>query len=423
MAFLSPRISLALVAAAALLHGACSRRDPGEPAAGADSADAMADMRGMDMDSTAGDSTTVTFTPGQVQHGGVRWAAAGSTGVAGLSAVATLPGQVTPNEDRTARLGAPAQGRIVSVRVSPGQRVTAGQVLVTLQSPEAGMAQSELAKATAALASERAELAYASSARDRAERLLALKAIPRQDYERAVADFELAQAELTQAEAELRRAQSTARALGTSGAASGEIALRAPRAGVVLDRTAVPGTVVEAGAPLVVVTDVSSLWVTLDAPESIAGLLKVGADLRFVVAAHPADTFRARLAVVGAGLDPETRTLAARAVVTNPDRRLKPSMLASVLLPAAAAPAGSTAAVILPAAAIQLVDGKPSVFLAAPDGKGGARFTARAVETGSGEGSVVSITRGVSPGELVVIEGASAIKAELKRAASPKMEM
>jgi cobalt-zinc-cadmium efflux system membrane fusion protein len=128
--------------------------------------------------------------------------------------------------------------------------------------------------------------------------------------------------------------------------------------------------------------------------------------------------------VVGAGLDPETRTLAARAVVPNTGNRLKPAMLASVYLPAApAAPARPAAAVVLPAGAIQLLDGKSSVFLATPDGKGGARFTARAVEIGPGAGSSVAVTLGLSPGELVVIEGASAVKAELKRAASPKMEM
>jgi RND family efflux transporter MFP subunit len=413
------RWQLALVLTAV----ACGTRG-GEPEgeAGAAPDDSMASMN---MDSTPSDSVSVTFTPGQVRHGGVRWAAATSSpGATGLSAVATVPGQMTPNEDRTARLGAPARGRILSVRVSPGVRVRAGQVLVTLQSPEAGTAQSELAKATAVLASERAELVYASSARDRAERLLALKAIPRQDYERAIADHELALAEVAQAEAELRRAQSTARDLGATSGASGEIALRAPLAGVVLERTAVPGTVVEAGAPLVVVTDISSLWLTMDAPEGLAGHLRVGADLQFVVPAFPADTFRARLSVVGSGLDPETRTLAARAVVPNPGNRLKPAMLATVLLSSApGAPGRSAGTVVLPAGAIQLVNGRPSVFLAMPDDKGGARFIARAVEIGSGTGSVVAVTRGVSPGELVVIEGASAVKTELRRAASPRMEM
>ena len=51
------------------------------------------------------------------------------------------------------------------------------------------------------VASHRAQAQYARGAKDRAERLLALKAIPRQDFDRAVADDQLAQAELTEAEA------------------------------------------------------------------------------------------------------------------------------------------------------------------------------------------------------------------------------
>jgi cobalt-zinc-cadmium efflux system membrane fusion protein len=420
----------AIIAFAAVPPQGCSGRDEGEkaPQARTDSMTGMPDMRempGMAMDSGGRDTGSVAFTQEQLRHGRVRWVpvATGGSGAAKLSAAATVPGQIVPNEDRTARLGAPAQGRVLAVRVSPGERVREGQVLVTLQSPEAGMAQSELAKATAAVTSERAELAYATSARDRAERLLALKAIPRQDYERTIADYQLARAELAQAEAELRRARSTAENLGAVSAESGQLAVRAAAAGVVLERSAVPGTVVEAGAPLVVVTDPSSLWLTMDAPERVSGLLRVGTTVAFVVAALPADTFRARVTVVGAGLDPATRTLAARAVVPNRERRLRPAMLANILLPSDAAGAASAGLIILPAGAVQLIDGKPSVFVAAPDGKGGARFSVRAVETTAGRGGAIAIVHGLSPGDLVVVEGAQAIKAELRRAASPKMEM
>src|SRR5260370_47531 len=116
-----------------------------------------------------------------------------------------IPGQVTTDEDRTVRIGAPAKGRIVSVRVNQGDRVNAGQSLVVIQSPDAGTAQSDLSKAGAIVASRRAQAQYARGARDRAERLLALKAIPKQDYDRAIADDELAQSELPEADAELRR--------------------------------------------------------------------------------------------------------------------------------------------------------------------------------------------------------------------------
>src|SRR2546430_11244849 len=184
----------------------------------------MANMPGM----TA--TTEVTLNAAQVTHGGVHWEPVATSAVASM---ATVPGQVIPNEDRTARVGAPVRGRVIAVQVRPGDRVNAGRVLVTLQSPEAGMAQSDVDKA-------RALASYARSARERAERLLALKAIPQQDYDRAIADDELASAEL-------RRAKSVAEQIGAAASATGEIAIRSPLNGVVLARTAVPGAVIEAG--------------------------------------------------------------------------------------------------------------------------------------------------------------------------------
>lgn len=359
-------------------------------------------------------ATFVTVSAAQIEHGGITW---GSPTMGAASGSATIPGEVVANEDRTARLGAPARGRILAVAVRPGDRVTNGQLLVTMQSPEAGMAQSDVAKADAELSARRAEVQYAASARARAERLLALKAIPRQDYDRAIADDERAKAALTQADAELRRARATAEQLGTS--ANGEIALRAPSAGVVLARTAIPGAVVEAGAPLVVVSDPASLWLTINAPEPSTSLFHRGGALRFTVPAYPADTFTARVDAIGATLEPETRTLSIRGIVTNSAGRLKPAMLANVFVQGV----GTTSAAFVPEDAVQLLQGKPHVFLARPDAKGGARFERREVLLGSRSGGHVAVTRGLSMGDIVVTAGAFAVKALFEKGAMPKMEM
>jgi len=384
-----------------------------------------ADMPGMAGMPRASDSTaaksggalqsSVTLTAAQIQHGGIKWGPV-MTGVA--SSVATVPGEVTPNEDHTARLGAPAKGRVVAVPVRPGDRVTRGQALVTMQSPEAGTAQSDISKADAELAARRAEAQYAASARSRAERLLTLKAIPKQDYERAVADDEHARAALAQAQAEVRRARATADQLSAGTTANGEVVLRAPLSGVVLARTAVPGSVVDAGAPLVVVTDPSRLWLSINAPEQMAALFHRGASLRFTVPAFPNDTFTARIEAVAAGLASETRTLSVRAAVVNVGR-LKSQMLATVLVEAAATVSGA----FLPESAVALIEGKPNVFLARPDGNGGARFERREVVVGSRSGGRVVVVNGVSAGDIVVIDGAFAVKAAFEKATMPKMEM
>jgi cobalt-zinc-cadmium efflux system membrane fusion protein len=307
----------------------------------------------------------------------------------------------------------------MTVRVRPGDRVSRGQLLATLQSPEAGAAQSDLAKARSELTSRQAEAAYAKSARDRADRLLTLKAIPRQDYERSVADDELARSAVAHAEAELTRARTSAEQLGAAVSASGEIALRAPLTGVVLARTAVPGAVVEAGAELVVVTDPGSLWLTVNAPEPMSGAFRTGATLRFAVPAYPGESFTARVDAVGAGLDPRSRTLPVRAMVDNRAGRLKPEMLATVM----ADGGPRIVAALLPDAAVQMLKGKSVVFLARPQANGGVQFIARDVETGSRTAGQTAVTRGLVAGDVVVTGGAFAVKAELEKATMPKMVM
>jgi multidrug efflux pump subunit AcrA (membrane-fusion protein) len=181
---------------------------------------------------------------------------------------------------------------------------------------------------------------------------------------------------------------------------------------------------VEAGAPLVVVTDPSSLWLTVSAPEALAGAFRRGERVRFNVPAYPTESFTARVDAVGAGLDPETRTLPVRAVIANASSatssaRLKPEMLATVSVAGGAA----VPAIMLPDDAIQLIDGKPSVFIAVPDGTGGARFTARAVETGARGNGRVAVTRGLSAGDVVVTVGAFRVKAQIQTGSMPDMEM
>lgn len=358
----------------------------------------------------------ITLSAAKIEHGGIKW----NPVTMGLTAgVALLPGELVPNEDRTVRIGAPASGRVLRVLVNPGEQVRQGQPLVTLQSPEAGTAQAEVSKAVAALSAARAESEYASSARARSERLLALKAIPRQDYDRAITDDEKARAVLTQAEAEVQRARTTADQLSVGVSANGEMVLRAPMNGVVLARTAVPGSVIEAGAPLVTIMDASTMWLTINAPEPMVGMIRRGGSLAFTVPAYANDTLSARIESVGAGLDETTRTLLVRAVVGNAAGRLKPEMLANVLVRGEM----NVPAVIIPEDAVQLIDGRPHAFVALPDGKGGAEFVRREVVVGSRLAGKAAVIKGLAAGELVVTSGAFSVKAEFQKAAMPKMEM
>ncbi len=355
---------------------------------------------------SAAPATEVTFSAEQIQHGGVRWSAA----PAAVSASAVeVPGQLVPSEDATARLSAPAQGRLVSIRVKVGDRVSRGQPLVTLQSPQATAARADQSKAVAELSARRVSANYAKASRERAERLLSAKAMSRQEVERAQADDELAQSAVTQAQAELDRARLAMEHLGAG--PSGDIVLRAPVAGVVLSRDAVPGGGVDAGTTLLTITDPSTLWLRIAATEQLASSLRSGTRMTFTVPAFPDETFEGVVRNIASSLDPATRTLPVHAVVRNTTGRLRPEMFATVRIENGRPSSG----VAVPDGAIQLLDERPVVFIAAPDAAGGARFARRSVEILARRPDGSQVVSGVKPGDLIVIAGAFAVKSQFSR--------
>lgn len=352
----------------------------------------------------------VTFTTEEIQHGGVKWSPVEEMTVAPSVEV---PGQLQPDENRTVRISAPAQGRLLTVRVNVGDRVPRGQVLATIQSEVASSARADYAKAVAELNSRQTAATYARLSRERAERLLEMKAGSRQDVERARTDDEVAQAAVVQAKAEVERAKEELGHLNVD--ARGEIVLRSTIAGLVLTRDAVPGSVVEPGAPLLTITDPSTLWLQIAATEAVASALRPAALIRFSVPAFPDEPFEARVQNIGGALDPETRTLPVRAIVSNAGGRLRPEMFATVLLEQGTARKG----VAVPDAAVQLLDERPVVFVARPDNAGGARFERRDVEIGAKQGGKTQIVRGLTAGDTVVTDGAFAVKSQFSRSKLP----
>jgi membrane fusion protein, heavy metal efflux system len=358
----------------------------------------------------SGPIRTVTFTPEQIRHAGVQWSTAEA---ATMATQVDVPGQLIADEDHTARVSTPAEGRVVTVSAQTGDRVLRGQTLVILQSQEASRARADRMRAVAEVSSREAALSFARSTRERAERLLEAKAAARQDVERARAEEQLADSALAQARAEAERSSAALTHLGVDDV--GRMVLRSPIAGVVIGRAAIPGSVVQGGAPLVTITDPSTLWLDLAAPETVAVMLRAGSTLHFSTEAFPEDHFGARIRTVGAALDPQTHTVPVRAVVANPGRRLMPGMFVSVAVDAGAPRPG----VRVPDAAVQLLDERPVVFVARTDASGAVTFERRDVELGAKADGRTQIVKGVAPGELVVSAGAFAVKSEFARSKMP----
>ncbi len=357
----------------------------------------------------AGPITEITMTAEQVAHGGVKWAAVSARPVAD---VVEVPGRLVPDEDRTARLSVSVRGRVSAIRANVGDSVSRGQVLVVLQSEETSSRRADLARATAALAERQSALRYATAARERAERLLALKSGSAQDVERARADEAAAEAGVTQAQATLEQARTALSLLDVD--AAGQIQLTAPISGVIVARDTVVGSVLEAGTVALVVTDPSSLWLEFGVADAVASVLKPGQGLHFVVPASGRDV-QARVMRVSGAVDPATRLVTVRAAVANPTRRLRPETFVTVRVETSP----PRPAVTVPHDAVQLLDGRPVAFLAQPDGKGGAKFIRKDVETGSTSDGRTHIVKGLAAGEVVVTDGAFAVKSLFSRGKMP----
>lgn len=355
----------------------------------------------------------VTFNAEQIAHGGVQWAAVSAVPMAEFS---ELPGRLVLDEDHTARLSAPARGRVVAVRANVGDAVASGQVLVVLQSEDAAVKRADLAKASADVTGQQSALRYARGARERAERLLGLKSASVQDVERARTDEAAAEAGVAQAQAAVDQARAALSVLQVD-AATGQIQLTSPLTGVVVARDIAIGEVVDAGAPAFVVSEPGTLWLEFGASEPVASRLAPGRRLPFTVSGLDG-AFDARVLRVSGTVDATTRLVTVDAAVANTDRRLRSGMFVTVR--AETSPARPT--ITLPHDAVQLLDERTVVFLARPDGKGGATFTRRDVQAGATVDARTPIVSGLTAGDVVVTAGAFAVRSQFSRGSMPAGE-
>lgn len=306
-----------------------------------------------------------------------------------------LLGEVVIAEDARAMVASPLPARVVRVPVATGQAVEAGQPLVELESVELG-------RARAALLAARAEAL-------RAEQSLARKRELTEVVSRA--ELEAAEAEAAVAAADLSAAEAALRALGVGTAlptpVDGRFTLRAPLAGVVLERDIALGQAVEAQAPLLRLADTRRLQVEAHAFERDAVRIPAGGHADVRLSALPAEERPATVALIGGEVERSSRTIPVRLDLA-PDPKLRPGMAATATVALLATP---SPVVTVPAAALQRFAGGWVVFVPREE----AVYEIRAVGRGRDIGAEVEILSGLAPGERVVLDGAFLLKAEAEK--------
>jgi len=189
----------------------------------------------------------------------------------------------------------------------------------------------------------------------------------------------------------------TAQRLASSGRASGRVPFHAPVAGVVTELAIREGAMVTPDMTAMTITELDSLWVIAEVPESQAGWVAPGtaAELRFP--SLPGETLEGRVQHVYPELNMETRTVRARIVLERPVAAIRANMLANVTLLGEA----GAETVTIPRNALIRGGVEDRVVIALGEG----RFAPRRVVAGVESGERVAILAGLEAGEQVVVAG------------------
>jgi cobalt-zinc-cadmium efflux system membrane fusion protein len=318
---------------------------------------------------------------------------------------ASMLGELSVNENAYAEVGPPLQARVISLPVRLGQRVAAGDPLVTLQSGDLARSRSDIATAES-----RATLARQALERKRA--LNAERIVP-------VREVQEAENEAAAAEQQVQAARSSLLAFGvtagTTDADPSHLVVRAPIGGTVVERSAVLGQIAEPATPLFKIANLSTVWLTVHAFERDAVRLRVGETARIAFAAMPGKALTGAVSFIGQGVDRESRTVPVRIELQNLDGALRPGMSATAFLPV-----GDEGATILtvPTAALQRVRDRWCVFVP----KDEKTFEIRPVGRGRDLVGEVEVLTGLRSGETVVVDGAFLLKAEAEKSAGEHEE-
>jgi cobalt-zinc-cadmium efflux system membrane fusion protein len=293
----------------------------------------------------------------------------------------TAPARVVVPESARAAVGAPVAGRVRALHVSRDARVAPNAPLVTLLAADAASARAAVASAQAIVRAAEAEVA-------RQKRMGDLGVAT--ELQRVEAARQLAEAR-----AELARSRAVADMLGPGD--GGEVVVRAPVEGTVLDLAVTVGAAVTEGAPLLELGDASRALVVAEVFDRDLPRVVVGAEVEVSLAGLEG-RLTGRVASTGAAVRAASRTVPVRVTLdAQPaSEALREGLTGRVAI------RGKVAAITVPTAAVLLRGAEPVVYVE----RGDATYERRAVRIGQPLGGQVVIHGGLVEGERVVVKGA-----------------
>ena len=311
------------------------------------------------------------------------------------------------------------EGTLQSVHFTPGQEVSKGDLLFSIDPRPLQAALSEananLAKAMAAVKQAEditaRDQATANNSRAIARRdanLIEAGVLSREEYDNAVSKADSDEAVVRADKASVSSLQAAAKAeqalVDNARVQLSYTSIRAPIAGKTGNLTVTLGNLVRANdtTPLVTITQASPIYVTFSVPEQ--DLLRIrqyqgssGFKVEATVPGEESDPAQGRLSLIDNTVDPTTGTIKLKATYENGDRRLFPGQFVNVVLTLGT----EQNATVVPSQAVQIGQDGSYVYVIKSD------MTAeiRNVKTGATLDNMTVIEEGMQPGEQVVTDG------------------
>jgi RND family efflux transporter MFP subunit len=239
-------------------------------------------------------------------------------------------------------------GYLTRRHVDIGDRVTAGQLLAEVASPEVeqqlSQARAELLQSEKNLELQRANLDLARTTVARYEAADAEGAVAKQAVDQSVATFRTAQAAVAAAEATVESSRANVRRLVELTSFQRVVA---PFSGTVIQRNVDEGALITAGSPvnntavapttvsgaasgLFEIAQVDTLRVFVNVPQAYAANVKVGLPVQVTVRGQQAEAVKATVSRTASALDPGSRTLLTQIDIPNASHRMLPGMFVYV---------------------------------------------------------------------------------------------
>lgn len=265
-------------------------------------------------------------------------------------------------------------GTVREVRLTPGQIVEAGTLLVAL----------DVSVEEAELKAQEAQAALAKTVLNRRQNLSQELATTQEEVDRARADQDIAHAQIARTRAIIAKKT-----------------IRAPFRARVGIADVHPGQYLDEGTLLTTLQGVGdAVHVDFTVAQQVAADLREGHNVEVFVAGQ-ASPVTARIIALDARIDPTTRNAMVRARIDGSDQPPAPGASVRVQVPVGP----SRMAIAIPVSALRKGPGGDQVFLIQPDEHGKTRAQARLVESGAMLGDEIIIHSGLAAGDRVAASG------------------